>query len=552
MVLTLPRRCAIAAAFLLLGQESTLVAAGKTKRKLEFLRAMKEDGSLDLAKFESALEGSSKASSKLRKTVISKAKLSSSAGRTLKSQKSAEARSLGADDFYSYDDKVQDGTDDYFTGNNAANNEFGFDASQYSLKYQRCAEVKSFDDEAAAQEDSEGVFSTKHFVVFRFCPAMSCGEDGGCDSNYGEYMLELTDYLGVMQEYHEEHFQNYCAYCDACMYSEYKAWLKSQNGGDDDGGGNRDLQSSYFDDNFEHSCTEYESCKQYQDVCEEYQDDDANEYQNYYNNGDNDADEEAFDVEEYFECTAYERNNGKVAYIGPHCKSDGMTISLGIYSDEMCNNYIGKSVSIEAFINQEIDEEVFRQYYDPEDQPCIPCRAGDTLYENVDGDDDDGNADDEINDLCAGLYESSARCDKQFRSYNERYSNADQMDLNCDFIASVVEGSYDEYGFIKLRRGNATIANNFLQNNEIYQEYVQYVQEVSPGQIFGICFSIAACLILTAWSCTLNRSLSKKAPWRPRRGLGQPASPGASSQVTRQNSGIVMGRSRSGGSYYMT
>lgn len=513
---------------------------------------MRESGTLDMHDLSAALEGTSKASAKLRKKVLAKAK---PVARNLASPISQGERKLNSyDDFYSADDGTGDGTDDYFRGNNAGDNEFGFDATQYSLKYQRCAEVKQFDDEYAAQEDSPSVFQTKHFVVFRFCPAATCGEDGGCDSNYGEYMLELVDYLAVMQAYHDEHFQNYCAFCDTCMYNEYKNWLKTQNNDDD---ANREL-SSYFDDAYVHVCSEYDQCKKYQDVCEDYQDEDqqqANEYNNYNNyyneNGNYNYDGESdFDVADYFECTLFERNNGKIAYIGPHCQSDGVTISLGIYSDEMCNEYIGRSVNVETFINQEIDQDEFKQYYDPEDQVCIPCREGDTLYENV-YDDDDGN-NDEVNELCSGLYEVSARCDQHFRSYDSRYYDADQMQLNCDFLESVMMGNYNEFGFIKLRRGNATSANSFIQNSEVYQEYIHYAEEVSAGQIFGLVFSIAAVTILSIWSCTLHRSLTKKAPWRPRRGLSAPASPGGASQVTRQNSGIVMGRSRSGGSYYMT
>ena len=116
------------------------------------------------------------------------------------------------------------------------------------MSYLRCAAIKQFDDELAAQEDSTSVFSTKNFAVFRFCPSKTCegtsaqvqylneqaaqttqqngnqnqanqnqqqeveyeepatfekiltrGANGeGCQSNYGEYMLELEDYLEIM------------------------------------------------------------------------------------------------------------------------------------------------------------------------------------------------------------------------------------------------------------------------------------------------------------------------------------------------------------------
>ena len=55
----------------------------------------------------------------------------------------------------------KDGSDDYFE----FDNQFGFDVSQYSVSYHRCASVKQFE---------EGAFSTKQFAVFRFCPEQTC------------------------------------------------------------------------------------------------------------------------------------------------------------------------------------------------------------------------------------------------------------------------------------------------------------------------------------------------------------------------------------------
>lgn len=145
-----------------------------------------------------------------------------------------------------------DGADDYFVAYGEWSNTFGFNPTQYSLSYSRCAAIRQFDDELAAEEDSTTVFSTKNFAIFRFCPSKTCegtspavqylnqqaaqqaaqqassysssssssqqaaqqqeyeepamfeklltaGANGqGCQSNYGEYMLELEDYLEIM------------------------------------------------------------------------------------------------------------------------------------------------------------------------------------------------------------------------------------------------------------------------------------------------------------------------------------------------------------------
>lgn len=134
------------------------------------------------------------------------------------------------------------------------------------------------------------------------------------------------------------------------------------------------------------------------------------------------------------------------------------------------------------------------------------------------------------------------------------------MELSCDFIDSVVTGDYDETGFIKI--DNSTLpygTGSFLKNNIYYEEYGHFAEEVTPFQIFALVGSLAAVCLLALWSAALHRSLSKKGPWRPRRGLNNMMNRARGKAVgddpvdiSRQNSGIVMGRSQSGGSYYMS
>lgn len=150
----------------------------------------------------------------------------------------------------------------------------------------------------------------------------------------------------------------------------------------------------------------------------------------------------------------------------------------------------------------------------------------------------------------------SARCDKHYRSYNKKSKQAGyaeavaQEDLSCDFIDSVVMGNYNEIGEISVGDDYQIEAKSGMFKDNMYAEqYGHYISEVTPLQIFGLLASIAAVGILAVWSMSLHASLSKRGPWRPRRGLNnEPASP----DVTRQNSGIVMGRSQSNTSYYMT
>ena len=119
------------------------------------------------------------------------------------------------------------------------------------------------------------------------------------------------------------------------------------------------------------------------------------------------------------------------------------------------------------------------------------------------------------------------------------------MQLSCDFINSVVVGNYDEMGFVNLNE------NGSRHNSE--RQGKSFVQEVTPVQVFGLCASLALCGVLAGWSYALNRSLQKDKPWKPRGGFNvMSLAKNETTDITRQNSGIVTGRSRSGGSYYMT
>jgi len=524
-----------------------------------------------------------------------------------------------------------DGTDDYYSAYGDWDNAFGFDPTQYSMSYLRCAEVKQYDDEVAAQEDTKSVFSTKHFAIFRFCPAKTCdgiedvqdddnvngnnnannngysrnnnynaamyganyqqnrnqgnqdyqgneaeenanqgqvaGAAGeGCSSNYGEYMLELQDYLEIMSEYRKERFEAYCEYCEKCAYKVYQKWIQWSKNQDysnrklydiTEEGWKRELKERELGNfNALAICPEYNSCKIYDDIC------------------DDDIEDE---LEQYFECTEVESYNGLVAYIGPHCAQDGVTVTLGVYSDQYCNDYIGNSVNMRKFLGYDLEEDALSDYvkgsiasvtntnnnnydyFDPTDQLCIPCRAGAQLYEQEGNlyHDDAVFDDTEITDLCENLYKQSARCDRHFRNYATKtkmsqYYDKELMQLSCDFIDSVVMGKYDEMGFLIVENSNTTVPNvekSFLKNNIYYEEYGHYIEEVTGLQVFGLVASILAVCLLGLWSAALHRSLSNKGPWRPRR-LNNVSASNDPVALSRQNSGIVFGRSQ--GSYYMT
>jgi hypothetical protein len=608
---------------LLVVMTMTAATAAAAPTKIDFLRAMdkhRNGGSrrLSESEFKAELYGNSPSSSALRAKFMEKSTLINS---------DEQRRQLQN---YKYDAN-HDGSDDYFRAFGTWENEFGFDITQYSLSYHRCSEVRQFDDELAAQEDSTNVFATKHFAVFRFCPKATCMgwqeeeadcgcyyqcqsvlateasngnnngdsdlcesacqtqcviwqrqnqdssssssgsgrnlqnnnnnnnaydsytfapyyDDGssqevygargqGCQANYGEYMIEIQDYLQMMLEWQEERYEEYETYCENCMLKVYNQWLK--NGGQRE----RHLSFEEFKNSEEHrslggyygACPEYDTCSGYMKLS----------FVDKYSG--------------YFECTEVEHSNGQVAYIGPHCAADGFTITLGVFSDQYCNEYIGNGVDISNFLGGNLAEDALKGYYNTgygatfeqlkyiqDDNLCIPCMKSEHLWTTDDG----GDASD-ITELCAYLYESSARCDKHYRAYNSqaqmaKYAEAvAQEDLACDFIDSVVMGNFNEMGFVNLDNMYG------IQNGDgstIGQQYGKFVGKVSPLQIFGLVASLMAVVILAGWSMTLHQSLTKNGPWRPRRR----ADLVNANSLDRQNSGIVLGRSMSNTSYYVS
>ena len=100
--------------------------------------------------------------------------------------------------------------------------DFGFDVADFSLKYAGCSAVATYSDEFADNEEMDTVVQSKKFVVFRLCPTEYCSDDRtfGCSNNYGEYILDMEDYLMFMREYKEEQMQRYCEFCEECMNME--------------------------------------------------------------------------------------------------------------------------------------------------------------------------------------------------------------------------------------------------------------------------------------------------------------------------------------------
>mmetsp|Transcript_24346 Transcript_24346/g.48560 ORF Transcript_24346/g.48560 Transcript_24346/m.48560 type:complete len:568 (+) Transcript_24346:178-1881(+) len=544
--------------------------------KQEFIRAMRKHN------LDPMIMADAAKSSALKKSIMDEA-IMVPAGRKLEDAAAGYYSSNSNNQNVNYNQNYVQGTDDAYSFNQDVDweNDWGFDASQYSLSYERCATVKHFDVEKAAEEDATSPFRTQHFAVLRLCPAKTCdspdwyitddavaedaeeqeteaeeyaetyGANGrGCQSNYATFLLDAGEYMSLMTDYEDTQFEMYCNYCDHYMQQQYEKWVQN--------GGGRHLEFEEFKNDEEVQRKlggDMAACSVMAKAC-------GNGFQD--------------DYADYLECNQVEKNNGMVAYAQATCAEDGQTITIGLYSDEECSEDISSQVNIANWIGEEVDDEEMAHYYknvasavgtlietyggETNVNPnslCMPCAAQDQAW-FLSGDDDNTGGG-EIAEICDAVFKESARCDKTLSNWWQHKRNANYaesvalQDVSCEYIDNMRMGKYDTEGNVIMdaNRLYNEDGSQGINGNLYVQEYGQGLTEVSPMQIFSLVLSICACVILGAWSTTLHKSLTKGGlTWKPKRGVAAGAD---EVDVSRQGSGIVMGRSQSNNtSYYMS
>jgi hypothetical protein len=134
------------------------------------------------------------------------------------------------------------------------------------------------------------------------------------------------------------------------------------------------------------------------------------------------------------------------------------------------------------------------------------------------------------------------------QSENQK-ENQDQV---CSFIESMTDNNYDEHGEINL--------GNLYFDKSKWANIHEYTKVMSPGQIFGLIFSISLLLVLLFYSCYLHSALLRKEPRdssiptlpRPKFPRVSAKQTGLASQaglISRINSGITSARSHFGSSW---
>jgi len=264
----------------------------------------------------------------------------------------------------------------------------------YSIKFQGCHHIPQWNDEADDEDDPK--IQTKRLIRFRLCPSDSCTyEDaGGCDSGYGDYIIDMNTFLDSYwtnkQEFEEwncEYYENNVCDCEDADNEEYC------------------LYDCQVTDNGLDYCWEGASPYAADDGAEE---------------------EEEFDAQDYLYCAQFEvpeeerrklEDGDEVEYfIGPYCSDQGGKVYLGVFTDEYCTNFADDEDSGNShldFYESATGKELAYSSESLIDMKCISCME---LGDNDGDDEDDGNDndqddEDQIIEMCETVYDAGGKCE---------------------------------------------------------------------------------------------------------------------------------------------
>lgn len=256
----------------------------------------------------------------------------------------------------------------------------------YDIKFQGCLHVAQWgaDEENGGGEDDVMV-ATKRLVRFRLCPSGFCSSESGygCNSDYGDYVIDMDTYVANFLEHKNE-------------YQEQKCEQFIENGG-------CSCENNGDDQYDEQSC--FNSCfaAAGMDYCKE--------------------DEDGFQVDEYLECGQYQppenqyynNNNRKLEeqeaqyFIGPYCAEQGGQIHLGMFTEETCTNFADSMGGRTTFESISYGATLPYEAYSGDslvDSNCWSCKQeNEDEYYNA-------YAEAEVNEMCENIYQFTGKCEE--------------------------------------------------------------------------------------------------------------------------------------------
>lgn len=282
------------------------------------------------------------------------------------------------------------------------------DLSNHTLKFEECQFVKEYSDDIALSSSYDTVLTTQRFIIFRLCPTESgCTS---CESNFGEYLVNMDEYLAATLDYFYKEDQTLCENCQKSC-SDYN------------GNHHRHLEQTA-------NCT---SCVS---TC--------HNMKNMENEG-------YIDATKYLQCTKiYDGGkNGQSIYFGPSCVSSGKKIQIDVFSDRNCLLRIDDKTP-EDYLQSEDGENIMQLSYIHlqnifHESSCIPCNVRDDRNEDH---------------VCSVLYEEAGKCETKngfngITEYSAYYANQiEQENVVCDYISSLKSGTYSQEGEIVIAGEN--------------------------------------------------------------------------------------------------
>jgi len=290
--------------------------------------------------------------------------------------------------------------------------------ADFSIKFQGCHHVNQWNDEA--DEDEDVRISTKRLIRFRLCPTNKCSVSSaaGCNSGYGDYIIDMNTFLETYFEAVEE-------------YNEYQCQYTAQQCGceDDDGKG----------DDFDAEICEYDCyvAAGVEDMCAD---------NNPYND---DEEEEKFDLKDYVECKNFNGGDegesgdgegesgdgdrrldeGVEYFVGPYCAQQGGAIYLGMFTDDTCTTFADSSAGKKTY-----------KYLAGESLPysstslismdCMSCKEPEDF--NYDG--NDAQDEDQVIEMCEQIYETAGKCETGLKATGYVYT---ANEAACNYIAGI-------------------------------------------------------------------------------------------------------------------
>jgi len=372
----------------------------------------------------------------------------------------------GNDDYQAADDddKANEQGDDYL-------NHQKYTFAGYSLKYASCQKVQRFSPEAVQRGEYSSMV-TDDIVVLRLCPNNKCNPNYqyGCGSGFGEYVIDVAEYMVIIMKYRSQRQQNLCKFCSFCESIGYYS-----DGDDGDDGG------YYGDDG--RLLANSANCYQYSDECSYCSQNDDGLY-GY-------GDIAYLDYLDYIGCNQV-KNNGNGFYFNPYCDPNSNNIAMGAYYDNYCTQFAGDAIDPSDFTGVDFESDAF---LNAPIIKCVECATSSYPPDYGAG-----------NYFCNNIYEYSGKCDSYLNfeigtnyddGYNDDggsnyYSNVTDEEVQCDFIESIRQGTYDSYGQIYMKSSQ--------QSN---QEGI-----VTTGQTVSLVVLSVICFGLALYSCFLHHEMT--------------------------------------------